>query len=222
MARTRRRRVDDGRVAAEDELLDAERLDAELERAPAVGRGVEEDVPVQRRSARRRRASASRSSWIGPPPARIANTTVTSGQRSWPPREPGEVRALHLARVVDDRRGHQAGAPAGGDPATGWTKRKPPSRAARRASARARRGRRARRRRPRRRRSPAAGGRRRAATIRPPAAAASSRIPSSHAAYELVALGGVERLEPERRLQRDDGDVDLVRGRAGASRASSS
>ena len=81
----RRRRVDHGGVRAEDELLDAEGLDAQLERAPAVRRGVEEHVPVERRADVDAARGESRSSWIGPPPARIANTTVTSGQRSWAP-----------------------------------------------------------------------------------------------------------------------------------------
>src|SRR6478735_9324316 len=46
----RRRRVDHGGVRAEDELLDAEGLDAQLESAPAVRRGVEEHIPVERRA----------------------------------------------------------------------------------------------------------------------------------------------------------------------------
>src|SRR3954451_10317549 len=40
--------VDDRGVRAEDELLDAERLDAQLEGWAAVGGGVEEDVRVHR------------------------------------------------------------------------------------------------------------------------------------------------------------------------------
>ena len=62
--RTARRvgsRVDDGRVAAVDELLDAERLDAELDRPAPVGRGVEEDVRDRASSGRRgREARAAR------------------------------------------------------------------------------------------------------------------------------------------------------------------
>src|SRR6478735_9879822 len=46
----RRRRVDDGGVGAEDELVDAEGLDAQLERPPAVRRGVEVHVAVERRA----------------------------------------------------------------------------------------------------------------------------------------------------------------------------
>ena len=47
---------------------------------------------------------ASRSSWNGPPPARIAKTTLTLGQSRCAVGEPGQVRRLHLGRVVDDRR----------------------------------------------------------------------------------------------------------------------
>ena len=51
---------------------------------------------------------ARRSSWNGPPPARIANTTRSVGHALAAAGEPGEVRRLHLGRVP-----HRPAPPAG-------------------------------------------------------------------------------------------------------------
>ena len=112
-------RIDDGQVAAVDELLDAERLDAELERAPAVGRRVEEDVRMQRRTRTSTPREPSRSSWNGPPPARIEKTHEKSGQSCLAARQPGEVRGLHLRRVDGERAPPAGGAARGTAPPDG-------------------------------------------------------------------------------------------------------
>ena len=88
-------RVDHGQVAAVDELLDAERLDAELESAPPVGGGVEEDVGMQ--------CGANVDPTRGEPfelnrtaPARIAEDHGDLRPALLPTRQPGEVGGLHL------------------------------------------------------------------------------------------------------------------------------
>ena len=160
-------------------------------------------------SGRRRRATRAVRAGSAPPPARIAKTTVTSGQRSWRAGEPGEVRPLHLARVVDDGRppgGCRRGW-AAGDRVDEEEARVP---AARRGSARDPPGRPAGRRRSTPRQSLSRGRPAASGTIRPGASAASSTIPSSQIRTSGSRSDGSSAVEPERRLQRDDRGVDLV------------
>ena len=98
-----RRRVGDRDVAAVDELGDAEGLDAELERAPPVRRGVEVDVVVEGRAdvhpARREPLELERRA--------AGEDREDDGKRRpalLPVREPVHVRGLHLRRVDGDRR----------------------------------------------------------------------------------------------------------------------
>ena len=107
-----RRRIDDRQVAAVDELLDAERLDAELERAPAVRGRVEEHVAVQGRAhldaARGEPLELERAA-AGQDREDHANV----GRRA-PARRPSQARyaCLHLRRVDGERRPPRAAPPA--------------------------------------------------------------------------------------------------------------